>query len=121
MLLNVPVQPLDHLDRAPSLLHHRINSAGMCIAATMAKTSIAKKKLLNEVLKKYGQGWRFAETSKKRDQRPQGNDARALLTRKGLLSELLVIVYGSPSTADQLTANDALNQAVHASTNLRNP
>eukprot|EP00965_Chrysotila_dentata_P038398 1275835-Pleurochrysis_carterae.AAC.1 len=118
-LLSIPVQPLDHIDRAPSLLHHRINSAGMSIATTMAKASLAKKKALNEILKKYGQGWRFAETSNKRDQRPQGNDARALLTRKGLLFELLIKVYGEPQSAEQRSASDELNDAVHSSSNVR--
>eukprot|EP00965_Chrysotila_dentata_P110373 3646634-Pleurochrysis_carterae.AAC.1 len=55
MMLAVPIQPLDHLDRAPSLLHHRISSAGMSIATTLTQTTFANKKSMNAILKKYGQ------------------------------------------------------------------
>eukprot|EP00965_Chrysotila_dentata_P045528 1512297-Pleurochrysis_carterae.AAC.5 len=74
---------------------------------------------MNETLKKFGQGWRFAETTKKRDQRPQGNDARALLTRNGLLAELLTKVYGEVSTPEQAEAMRHMNSSTQSATSLR--
>eukprot|EP00965_Chrysotila_dentata_P220088 6191565-Pleurochrysis_carterae.AAC.1 len=50
-LLALPVQPLDHVDRAPSLLHHRIYSAGLSIVTTLSRATFAKKKVMNETLK----------------------------------------------------------------------
>eukprot|EP00965_Chrysotila_dentata_P163813 5407941-Pleurochrysis_carterae.AAC.1 len=119
-LLGVPVQPqtLDNIDRAPSLLHHRITLTGLCIAVTMSTASLAIKKPPNETLRKYGQGWRFAETSKKRDQRPKGNDSRALLT--GLLSELLTLkVYDEARDDESAAAMDKINRTAQESNNIQ--
>eukprot|EP00965_Chrysotila_dentata_P066368 2197272-Pleurochrysis_carterae.AAC.1 len=74
---------------------------------------------MNETLKKFGQGWRFADTAQNRDQRPQGNDARALLSRRGLLAELLTKVFGEASSAEEVSAMRAMNRAVQGSTSLR--
>eukprot|EP00965_Chrysotila_dentata_P039631 1317465-Pleurochrysis_carterae.AAC.2 len=118
-LLGLPVQPLDHLDRASSLLHHRINSAGLSIAVTFAKASFTTKKALNEILKRHGQGWRFAETVKKRDQRRQGNDARALLTKKDLLADLLHKMYGEATTDATAVGVSGVAAAAQSAASLR--
>eukprot|EP00965_Chrysotila_dentata_P258927 6213395-Pleurochrysis_carterae.AAC.2 len=63
---------------------------------------------MNAVLKKFGQGLHFAEHAKKRDQRPQGNHARALLTRKELIAKLITNVYGEVNTAEAISAMEDL-------------
>eukprot|EP00965_Chrysotila_dentata_P111863 3699427-Pleurochrysis_carterae.AAC.1 len=66
----------DHAERAPSLLHHRINTCSAAIVVTLAnKASTAVKRKLNAVLLSYGQKWNFAEKKGQRDTRPSGNES----------------------------------------------
>eukprot|EP00965_Chrysotila_dentata_P170323 5621944-Pleurochrysis_carterae.AAC.2 len=60
----------DHAERAPSLLHHRINTCAAAIVVTFAnKATPAVMKKLNEILLRYGQNWSFAEKKGQRDTR----------------------------------------------------
>eukprot|EP00965_Chrysotila_dentata_P198502 6178823-Pleurochrysis_carterae.AAC.1 len=98
---------LDHGERAPSLLHHRINSCATSIAVT-APTSV--KKRMNAVLESYVEHWAFATSKTQRDTRPSGNESRNLLTKPGLLTGLLQARYAS-SDSETLEALDALGRA----------
>uniref|UniRef100_A0A7S4C3H8 Uncharacterized protein n=1 Tax=Chrysotila carterae TaxID=13221 RepID=A0A7S4C3H8_CHRCT len=104
----LPVLFDQHAERAPSLLHHRINTCSASIAVTLAnKATVAAKKKMNDVLRSCWQKWGFSEKKGQRDTRPSGNESRALPTSRGLLRELLCIRYGRATDPD---ADEALNE-----------
>eukprot|EP00965_Chrysotila_dentata_P007186 233637-Pleurochrysis_carterae.AAC.1 len=89
-----------------------MNTCSAAVAVTLAnKVTIALKKRMNAVLRRYGQNWSFAETKGQRDTRPSGNESRALLTLRGLLRELLCIRYGEASNEDEEAPLDDLSSA----------
>eukprot|EP00965_Chrysotila_dentata_P004499 146106-Pleurochrysis_carterae.AAC.1 len=104
---------MDHLERAPSLLHHRINSCATSIAVTLSnKAPPAVKKKMNAVLESHGEHWAFATSKSQRDTRPSGNESRNLLTKPGLLNSLLQARYSDSGDAqDALCALNAAQAA----------
>eukprot|EP00965_Chrysotila_dentata_P182841 6038373-Pleurochrysis_carterae.AAC.1 len=68
---------VDHADRAPSLLRHRINTCASLIAITFAnRATPGTKRKMNEVLRSYGEKWTFSEKKGQLDTRPSGNESR---------------------------------------------
>eukprot|EP00965_Chrysotila_dentata_P032454 1081973-Pleurochrysis_carterae.AAC.1 len=102
----------DHLDRAPSLLHHRINTCSAAVAVTLAHmATTAMKKTMNEELARYKQKWSFAEKKGQRDTRPSRNESRALLTLRGLVRELLCVRYGEGANSTDEAPLEDLDSA----------